>query len=50
MMARKAIFVCTTAGDRKWNSEAEVADVRLTQTNGVLAQTQVATVFSTYNQ
>lgn len=25
--------------DRKWNSEAEVADVRLTQTNGVLAQT-----------
>lgn len=40
MMVRKAIVVCTTAEDRKWNSEAEVADVRLTQTNGVLAQTQ----------
>lgn len=49
-MVRKAIFVCTTAEDRKWNSGAEVADVRLTQTNGVLAQTQVATAFPTYNQ
>lgn len=48
MMIEKPFF-CAARGQKR-KGEAEVADIRLTKTNGVFTQTQEATAFSTYQQ